>query len=121
MLMICLVGLFQKNNTMLDDYIEVFQLEQWCKSSPLFINVRKTKKPLLNHANCDQTVETVNCIKSICEHIWMTKLNFTVNVEFYMLESQRENISIRKLKGFGVSLDVLGKVYVNFNRECPFF
>lgn len=52
------------------------KLEEWCKSSSLFINVGKTKELIFKPSRstpitklCDQTMETVSCCKYLGTYI----------------------------------------------------
>ena len=112
-----LVGLFHKNES-ISDYVEhVFELEQWCKTSLLLINAGKTKELILNQTGSptplilsSQTI--VNCFKYLGKHI-DDKLNFTKNVDAICKKANQRLFLIRKLKGFGVSCNILEMTYVS--------
>lgn len=112
---------------MSDYFAHVSWLEQWSRSSFLSINVVKTKElilyntePSLSLTLCDQTVEIVNSFKYLGTHV-DDKLSFTENTDCICKKAGQRMFLIRKLKEFGVSQNILEKVYVSLIESMLVF
>ena len=104
----------------------VFKLEQWCKTSSLFINVGKTKELILNQTGVptlltltNQNVDIVKCFKYLGTTI-DDKLNFTENADALCKKASQRLFLIRKLKSFGVSCNILERAYVSLIAKHPY-
>lgn len=121
-----LVGLFHKNDDVSDYFAQVSKFYQWCVSSSLLLNIGKTKELILNHADplplilCDQTVEIVNCFKYLGT-LLDDKLSFTDNTDSIHKKASQRMFLIRKLRGFGVRVDILERVYVSLVESIIIF
>ena len=93
----------------MDSYFkQAINLQQWCRSSGLHLNVGKTKEMIINGSNIpmsqppslnDQPVD---------------KLSFAENADYifvFFFKASQRLFLIRKLKGFVVSQDVLERIY----------
>ena len=130
-----LVGLLVNETSLSSYYCSVDRLSEWCKTSFLELNVKKTKE-LLFENNCDinfepviiggESVETVDEFKYLGTVI-DNKLNFSANVNLIYKKSQQRLYLLRKLKSFGVNNNILEMAYrsliesiLTYNIACWF-
>lgn len=121
-----IVGLFN-NNVSCTYETQVHIVEQWCKQHSLIINVDKTKELILNSPGpakslsiSDQPIEVVSSFKYLGTHI-DEKLNFSQNMHEIYKKANQRLFMIRKLRGFGVSSQILERVYVGLIESVLVF
>ena len=128
-----LVGLLTNEASLSTYYFSVERLTEWCQTSYLELNVKKTKELLFkNNVEIDfepvkiggENVETVENFKYLGTVI-DNQLNFSENVNLIYKKSQQRLYLLRKLRSFGVNKLILETVYrsliesiLSYNIAC---
>jgi len=128
-----LVGLLQKENALCTstyfDYVSI--LQGWCASSDLLINVQKTKELVFDDTKAihesfkpvfvnGEEVEVVQCFKYLGTHI-DKHLTFNTNTDATFKKAMQRMYLLRKLRSFGVSVQVLENVYISLIQSVLSF